>query len=497
MSQQSKTAIHPRRDEDYPLWYQAVIRAADLAEPASVRGCMIMKPLGCALWERMQAVLNTLFQGIGSQNVYFPLLMPLSALNKEAQHVDGFATECAVVTHRRLSKQGGQLVPDGLLEEPLVIRPTSEVIVGEAFSRWIQSHRDLPLKINQWANIVRWEMRPRLFLRTSEFLWQEGHTAHATAQEALDQAYQMAQVYRDFAQDVLATPVILGTKTAAERFPGAKETYTIEAMMQDRKALQAGTSHFLGQNFSRAFSIQFTNDANEKAHVWTTSWGVSTRLIGGLIMTHSDDNGLVLPPKIAPCHCVIMPMIRDEADRKAIMDFVDQVTQALRATQFHGAAIKYQIDDSSRRLGEKNWHWIKRGMPCRIEVGMREVAQGQVMMAYRHEASGERASLALTDLSRQLPVKLEAMQQTLYQRAQQRLDEQTYDFESKEALMQFFEQGAKGFARFYWIEDVQLEQSLKKKYQVTMRCYPDQSSEGACIFTGQSGGRWVIAAKAY
>ena len=315
-----RTAITPTREQNYPEWYQQVIQTAGLAENSPVRGCMIIKPYGYTIWENMQRILDQEFKRTGHVNAYFPLLIPLSYIEKEAEHVTGFAKECAVVTHHKLEEKDGKLIPQGKLEEPFVIRPTSETIIGEAYAKWVQSYRDLPILVNQWANVMRWEMRTRLFLRTSEFLWQEGHTAHATKDEAISETKQMIEVYKDFAENTMAMPVIVGEKTSDERFPGALNTYTIEAMMQDGKALQSGTSHFLGQNFSKASDIKFTDKNGELQHAWTTSWGVSTRLIGGLIMTHSDDNGLVVPPKLAPYPVIIIPIYKNDSDKEAVLE---------------------------------------------------------------------------------------------------------------------------------------------------------------------------------
>ena len=332
-----KNAISPTRQEDYPEWYQQVVKAADLAENSPVRGCMVIKPWGYGIWENMQRVLDRMFKDTGHENAYFPVFIPKSFLEKEAEHVDGFAKECAVVTHHRLEPgPDGGLVPAGELEEPLIVRPTSETIIGDAFSRWVQSYRDLPLKINQWANVVRWEMRTRLFLRTAEFLWQEGHTAHATKEEALEETRMMLDVYADFAENVMAMPVIKGEKTAGERFPGADVTYCIEAMMQDRKALQAGTSHFLGQNFSKAQQIKFQDAQGGESFAWTTSWGVSTRLIGALIMSHSDDDGLVLPPRMAPRQVVILPIFKTDEEKAKVMEACQALDKELKTLQYHG-----------------------------------------------------------------------------------------------------------------------------------------------------------------
>jgi len=354
MNKPAKTAITPTRQQDYPEWYQQVIKGADLAENSPVRGCMVIKPWGYALWENMQRVLDKMFKDTGHQNAYFPLFIPMSFLEKEAQHVEGFAKECAVVTHHRLESDGkGGLRPAGPLEEPLVVRPTSETIIGACYAKWIQSYRDLPILINQWANVVRWEMRTRLFLRTAEFLWQEGHTAHATAEEAMEETRKMLEVYADFAERFMAVPVIKGEKTAGERFPGAVITYSIEAMMQDRKALQAGTSHFLGQNFARAQEIKFQSQSGETEFAWTTSWGVSTRLIGALIMTHADDDGLVLPPRLAPSHVVIIPIYRDDAQRAEVLEYCQSLRGELVDQRLDDQHVRVDIDDRDLRGGEK------------------------------------------------------------------------------------------------------------------------------------------------
>ena len=379
MSKKPKTAISPTREEDYPQWYQQVIRAADLAEISPVRGCMVIKPWGWAIWENMQKSLDGMFKATGHENAYFPLFIPMSFLEKEAEHVEGFAKECAVVTHHRLEPGAdGGLVPAGPLEEPLIVRPTSETIIGAMYAKWVQSYRDLPILINQWANVVRWEMRTRMFLRTSEFLWQEGHTAHATEEEALEETERMLNVYADFAENHMAMPVIKGEKTADERFPGAISTLTIEAMMQDRKALQAGTSHFLGQNFSRAQGIKFQSQEGREEFAWTTSWGVSTRLVGALIMTHSDDDGLILPPKLAPRQIVLLPIYKNDEQRTQVLTYCDELKQQLEAQQYAGEPIRVQVDDRDLRGGEKNWYHVKRGVPLRAEVGPRDIEQDSV-----------------------------------------------------------------------------------------------------------------------
>src|SRR5829696_6975726 len=372
MAKQAMSAISPTRAENFPEWYQQVVKTADLAENSDVRGCMVIKPWGYAIWENMQRRLDAMFKATGHENAYFPLFIPMSFLEKEAQHVEGFAKECAVVTHHRLEpdgKGGLRPAPSALLEEPLIVRPTSETIIGATFARWVQSYRDLPILINQWANVVRWELRTRLFLRTTEFLWQEGHTVHADEAEAREETMRMLDVYADFAEHTMAMPVIKGEKTAGERFPGAVSTYTIEAMMQDRKALQAGTSHFLGQNFAKAQEIKFQSEAGALEYAWTTSWGVSTRLVGGLIMTHADDDGLVLPPRLAPKHVVLLPIYRNDEERSQVMPYVQSLKKEIDKLHFDHRCILSFIDDRDLRGGEKNWQHVKKGVPIRVEVG--------------------------------------------------------------------------------------------------------------------------------
>ena len=384
-----KTAISPTRAENYPEWYQQVIRGADMAEMSGVRGCMVIKPWGNGIWELIKADLDRRFKETGHENAYFPIFIPLSLLQKEADHVEGFAKEMAVVTHHRLVNRDGKLVPDGELEEPMVVRPTSETIIGEAFARWVKSYRDLPLLINQWANVVRWEMRTRLFLRTAEFLWQEGHTAHASEGEAREETMKMLNVYVDFYRDVMALPCIPGEKTPGERFPGAVNTYTFEAMMQDGKALQAGTSHYLGQNFSKAANISFQNKSGEMEFAHTTSWGVSTRLIGGLVMGHSDDDGLRLPPAIAPQQVVIVPILRDEAEATRIMLYCEQVASQLRGQNYLGQPVRVKIDSRDLPGPDKRWQWIRKGVPLILEIGPRDVEGGNVALTRRLDLSQE------------------------------------------------------------------------------------------------------------
>lgn len=501
-----KTAITPTRAQDYPEWYQQVIAAADLAENSPVRGCMVIKPWGYAIWENIQQDLDRRFKATGHVNAYFPLLIPLSYLEKEAEHVEGFAKECAVVTHHRLKDDGhGKLKPDGELEEPLIIRPTSETIIGEMYAKWIQSYRDLPVLINQWANVMRWEMRTRLFLRTSEFLWQEGHTAHATAEEAMQETLMILDLYADFAENVLALPVIKGEKTASERFPGAVNTYCIEAMMQDRKALQAGTSHFLGQNFAKAANIQFTSQAGQLEHVWTTSWGVSTRLIGGLIMAHSDDNGLVLPPRIAPQQIVILPIYRNEEEKQTVLDYCQRLQTALTEQSFYGQPLRVHLDQRELNGGEKNWQWIKKGTPIKLEIGPRDVAKDSVFMGRRDLAPSEKRSLTSHELIAQVSQLLADIQANLLQRAKAYRDQHTQDITSFADFKEFFTPKNEskpeihgGFASCYAVDEPVIEEYIKP-LKVTARCIPlaQNHRSGQCIFTGKPTTKKIIFAKAY
>lgn len=494
-----KTAISPTRAEDYPNWYQAVIKHADLAEHAVVRGCMVIKPWGYGIWEHIQQDLDRRFKATGHVNAYFPLLIPLGHLEKEAEHVAGFAKECAVVTHHRLVEDPeGGLKPDGRLETPYVIRPTSETIIGECFAKWVDSYRDLPLKINQWANVMRWEMRTRLFLRTSEFLWQEGHTVHATDTEALAQTRTMLDLYATFAEDVLAMPVIRGEKTRAERFPGAVHTFSIEALMQDGKALQAGTSHFLGQNFAKASGIQFNNDQGERVHAWTTSWGVSTRLIGGMIMSHSDDDGLVLPPRVAPQQVVILPIYRNEEERDAVRAFCDTYAQKLQDCCYAGQPIRVHIDDRDLNGGEKKWQWIKKGVPLRVEVGPRDLAKKSVFVGWRD--LGLKKSMDAEQFVAEVADLLADIQQQLLHRAQQRLTSATHTIDDLDAFKAHFSpDGAGGFVYAYANDTAAMEDTLAA-LKVTARCIPfdaHTAPEGTCLFTGQPTCQRILFAKAY
>jgi prolyl-tRNA synthetase len=497
MKQQS--AISPTRKDDYPQWYQQVIKAADLAENSPVRGCMIIKPWGYALWEKMQAVLDAKFKATGHTNVYFPLLIPLEYLQKEAEHIQGFAKECAVVTHHRLEADAdGKLVPAGELEDPYIIRPTSETVFGIQYAKWIKSYRDLPVKLNQWANVMRWEMRTRMFLRTSEFLWQEGHTAHATAAEAQTETRQMLDIYADFLENTLAIPVIPGEKTARERFPGAVNTFTVEAMMQDCKALQAGTSHFLGQNFAKSFQIQYTDQHEQLQHVWTTSWGFSTRMIGGLIMTHSDDNGLVLPPKIAPVQVVILPIVRKPQDAEMVMDYCEKLKTEIQQQTYHQEAIRVEVDARDINGGEKFWHYVKRGVPIRIEVGPRDIAGDSLFISRRDQVTNK-FSLPRQQFVHELPQILAEMQQSLYDHALNYQKMHSHEFTNLNEFKDFFAgDNPGGFAYVFSSEDESIEPVLKE-YKISARCIPLATMEerGVCIFTGNPGAQKIIYAKAY
>lgn len=510
MSQKAKnekSAISPSREENYPEWYQQVVKASDLAENSPVRGCMVIKPWGWTLWENMRTYLDAEFKRTGHQNAYFPLLIPLSYLEKEAQHVEGFAKECAVVTHRRLKQnKEGKLIPEGPLEEPFVIRPTSETIIAESFANWITSYRDLPIKINQWANVFRWEMRTRTFLRTSEFLWQEGHTVHAHSEEALEEALQMLKIYSDFGHNILAIPFIKGEKTESERFPGAISTYTIEAMMQDRKALQGGTSHFLGQNFAKSSGIRFRTAEGLEEYGWMTSWGVTTRLIGALIMTHSDDDGLVLPPRIASSHVVILPVIHKEQMRKDVLAYCETLASSLKEISYREKPIEVIVDDRDLRGGEKAWNWIKKGVPIRLEVGPRDILEDKVVLFRRDEGSKDRHFLKRSALIDRLTGILDSIQQNLYDRALEYRNAHCVPIDSKEEFYAFFTPKNSqrpeihgGFALTHWCGDPNIEQQVQKDLGVTIRCIPFEGEKkpGTCPFTGSPSAQRVVFSKAY
>jgi len=503
---EKKTAITPIRTVDYAEWYQQVIAAADMAENAPVRGCMIIKPWGYAIWEEIQRYLDRRIKETGHQNVYFPLFIPLSFLEKEAAHVQGFAKECAVVTHHRLEEKDGKLIPASPLEEPLIVRPTSETIIGDAFSRWVKSWRDLPILINQWANVVRWEMRTRLFLRTSEFLWQEGHSVHATAQEAKEEAERMLKVYCELAQEVLAIPVIAGEKSEGERFPGAESTYTFEMMMQDRKALQAGTSHYMGQNFAKAFDIRFNAKDEKLEYGYTSSFGSTTRLVGSIIMTHGDDDGLRLPPRISPYHVVIVPIIPKPEKEAEVLAYAEKIKAELMGKSFYDRPLAIHIDKRDMRGGEKNWEWIKKGVPLRIEVGPRDVESQSVMLARRDKEPQEKVSLKQSELVTSVPSLLEEIQKNYFQTAQKNLQTHTRrDIQTFEELKAFFTPKNEekpeihgGFVIAKWCGDTKTEELLKE-IKVTIRCLPFEQSgtTGKCILTGRPATLDAVFAKSY
>lgn len=505
-----QTAITPTRADDYPEWYQQVIKAADLAEVSSVRGCMVIKPWGFSLWENIQKVLDRMFKETGHVNAYFPLFIPLSYFEKEAEHVEGFAKECAVVTHHRLEpkKNGVGLEPAGPLEEPLIVRPTSETIIGASFAKWVQSYRDLPLLINQWANVVRWEMRTRLFLRTAEFLWQEGHTAHATAKEAEEETLRMLNVYEDFAQNYMSMPVIKGIKTPEERFPGAVETYCIEAMMQDRKALQAGTSHFLGQNFAKASGIKFLDQNGQETFAWTTSWGVSTRLIGGIVMTHGDDDGMVIPPRLAPKHVVIMPIYRNDEERTVVLEYCNRLSSELKAQPYAAhpdGRVLVELDDRDVRGGEKAWQHIKRGVPIRVEIGPRDVASNSVFMGRRDLSPKDKKGIPRDEFVQSVSTILEDIQKNLFQRAQAFRSQYIRKVDSLDDFVAYFTPKNQekpeihgGFALAHCEPDKSVLEKLKD-LKVTARCIPLERDDeaGTCLFTGKKTKGRIIFAKAY
>ncbi|MBN1257615.1 MAG: proline--tRNA ligase [Planctomycetes bacterium] len=507
MAQKQKNAISPTRAEDYAEWYQQVIRAADLAENSPVRGCMVIKPWGWGIWENIRTNLDAMFKATGHRNAYFPLFIPLSFLQKEAEHVEGFAKECAVVTHHRLESDAeGNLKPAGELEEPLVVRPTSETIIGATYAKWVQSYRDLPLLINQWANIVRWEMRPRLFLRTIEFLWQEGHTVHATSEEAWEETRKMLDVYQDFAEEYMAIPVTTGEKTASERFPGAVSTLCIEAMMQDRKALQAGTSHFLGQNFAKASEIKFQSREGKEEYAWTTSWGVSSRLIGAMIMTHSDDDGLILPPRLAPSHVVFLPIFRDEAGREQTTAYCREIAEKLQGVSYHGIPLTIEIDDRDLNAGERSWEWVKKGIPVRVEIGPRDMEAGSVFVGRRDQGPKERYSQGKDEFVASITEVLDSIQAELLERARRLRAENSRRIDSWDEFVNFFTPKDQekpeihgGWAYSHWCGSPACEEQPKEALKVTIRCIPfdEPEEEGACVVCGAPSKQRVIFGKSY
>ncbi|MFH2093721.1 MAG: proline--tRNA ligase [Pseudomonadota bacterium] len=503
MAKNDKTAITPTREQDYAAWYLEVIKASDMSENSPVRGCMVIKPWGYAIWENIMRQMDDLFKATGIKNAYFPLFIPLSYLEKEAEHVEGFAKECAVVTHHRLEPDGkGGLKPAGELAEPLIVRPTSETIIGESMARWTSSYRDLPILLNQWANVVRWEMRTRMFLRTSEFLWQEGHTAHATEQEAKDRTMQMLDVYTRFVEESLAMPVIRGKKTPSERFPGAEDTICIEAMMQDKRALQAGTSHFLGQNFAKGSGIKFQNEEGNEAYAWTTSWGTSTRMIGGMIMVHSDDDGLVIPPRVAPAHVVILPIVKKGGDNRPVLESAQGLKDALEEKLFHGQKVRVEIDDRDIG-GARGWDWVKKGVPVRIEIGPRDIEHNSVFMARRDNPSSRKEAMNREEFIAQIIDILDNIQDNLFNRAISYRKENTFEIDDKKAFYKLFKK-AKGyhngaFIMAHWCGSEECEAKIKQELSVTIRCIPFDSptEEGHCIYCDNASSRRVLFAKAY
>ncbi|SFS79937.1 proline--tRNA ligase [Sphingobacterium wenxiniae] len=483
------------RSEDYSQWYNDLVIKADLAEYSAVRGCMVIKPYGYGIWERMQAILDKRFKETGHSNAYFPLFIPKSFFSKEASHVEGFATECAVVTHYRLKNDGnGNIIvdEDAKLEEELIVRPTSETIIWNTYKGWVESYRDLPILVNQWANVVRWEMRTRLFLRTAEFLWQEGHTAHATEAEAIEEAEKMLDVYADFVENTLAVPVVRGRKTENERFAGALDTYCIEALMQDGKALQAGTSHFLGQNFAKAFDVKFTSKEGKQEYVWATSWGVSTRLMGALIMAHSDDQGLVLPPKLAPIQVVIVPIYKTDEEKAQIDGFVDALTADLKGKD---VSVKYD-DRDTQRPGFKFAEWELKGVPLRVAVGARDMQNGTVELARRDTQTKE--TVAQEGLADTIGNLLDVIQDNIFQKALNFRAENITEVNSYDEFKEVLESKG-GFISCHWDGTVETEKRVKEETKATIRCIPLDAKEeaGTCIFTGKPSTKRVLFAKAY
>ena len=484
-----------KRADNYSQWYNDLVVKADLAEQSAVRGCMVIKPYGYAIWEKMQRQLDDMFKATGHVNAYFPLLIPKSFLSREAEHVEGFAKECAVVTHYRLKNaadgSGVVVDPSAKLEEELIIRPTSETIIWNTYKNWIQSYRDLPILCNQWANVFRWEMRTRLFLRTAEFLWQEGHTAHATREEAETEARRMLDVYADFAENFMAVPVVKGVKSANERFAGALDTYMIEAMMQDGKALQSGTSHFLGQNFAKAFDVQFINKNNELEYVWATSWGVSTRLMGALIMTHSDDNGLVLPPKLAPIQVVIIPIYKNAEQLQAIDAKANEIADKLRAM---GISVKYDNADN-KRPGFKFADYELKGVPVRLVMGGRDLENGTVEVMRRDTL--EKETMSVENIEQVVKTLLDEIQANIFQKALKYRQEHTITVDSYDEFKEKIEEG--GFILAHWDGTTETEERIKEETKATIRCIPfdGDTTPGVCMVTGKPSARRVLFARSY
>jgi len=489
---ENKDNLITKREEDFSEWYLDVIREADLAENSPVRGCMVIKPYGFALWENIQKILDADFKKKGVQNAYFPLLIPKSFLEKEAEHVAGFAKECAVVTHHRLEEKDGKLVPAGELEEPLIIRPTSETIIYDTFSKWVHSHRDLPLLINQWCNVFRWEMRTKPFLRTSEFLWQEGHTAHATKEEADKKTLEMLESYRMLAEDYLAISLYMGKKTESEKFAGADYTTTIEAMMQDGKALQSGTSHMLGQNFSKSFDVSFLNDKQEKEYVWQTSWGLSTRIIGALIMAHGDDKGLVLPPKIAQFQTVIIPIHGSEEEKKIVLEKVEKIKKELEEEN-----ISYKVDDREGRPGFKYFEWERKGVPLRLEIGPKDVAKNSVVVVERLQ--GKKEFVQDENLISFVKTSLLNIQNTLFENSKKFRLENTREVSDYEEFKKVMDKKP-GFIFTHLCLDKNCEEKIKEETSASSRCIPFDGgigNAGKCIYCKKDAPNKVLFAKAY
>jgi len=486
----------PKRSEDYSAWYNELVKRADLAENSAVRGCMVIKPYGFSIWEKMQSVLDKMFKDTGHSNAYFPLFIPKSYLSKEASHVEGFAKECAVVTHYRLKNspdgKGVVVDPEAKLEEELIVRPTSETVIWSTYKNWIQSYRDLPLLVNQWANVVRWEMRTRLFLRTAEFLWQEGHTAHSTSQEAIRETEQMLEVYANFAEQFMAMPVVKGKKTANERFAGAEDTYCIEALMQDGKALQAGTSHFLGQNFAKAFDVKFANQAGQLDFVWGTSWGVSTRLMGALIMAHSDDEGLVLPPALAPIQVVIVPIFKGKEQLELIREKADAIRKQLLAK---GISVKFD-DRDTQTPGFKFAEYELKGVPVRLALGARDLENGTIEIARRD--TKEKKSFKIEEAVTQVESLLADIQQNIFNKALKFREENTTKVDSFEEFVKVLDTKG-GFILAHWDGTSETEEKIKEETKATIRCIPlDAKDEaGKCIYTGKPSTKRVVFARAY
>ena len=504
-------ALKTNRKTNYPEWYQCVVSEADMAETSVSPGCPVIKPRGSGLWERIRDIFDEKFKETGHENAYFPIFIPLSFFQKEAEHVEGFAKEMAVVTHSRLTAKDGKLVPDSELDEPLIVRPTSETIIADSFAKWIHSYRDLPVLINQWANVVRWEMRPRLFLRTREFLWQEGHTAHASAKEAEDETKQMLEVYREVAEDALAMPVITGRKPEYDKFPGAVDTYCIEAMMQDGKSLQAGTSHFLGQNFAKSANITFINKENKPEFAYTTSWGVSTRLIGGLIMTHADDEGMVVPPKVAPYQVILIPVIKKAEDEEKVMTYISDIYAKLRKQTAFGEKLRVKLDNRNKSTVDKFWEWTRKGAPIICEIGPRDV-DGNAMMVRERLKLGLPEGKELVgseEFIANIENRLANIQNEMFARAKARLEANIRtDITTPEEFKAYFansnewiEDGKKGkvaFVRGKWSGNPQTEEILKEM-KINIRCIPfDQSgTKGKCLLTGEDATLDVIYARSY